>query len=431
MTFYKTFVRLVFIAVVLVFTTGMPHCVKKDEYFLYYKYNRLLPTPCHFYKNRFSKQNIQVLKEIKILCQISPAVYKADFIKELKMTSCHDDLLEIESPDDLNEGTALDFVTEEKKGKLAADLELERLFQDELSAVVSSLVNIRRQLRKLYNAFLATKLYDEEVCLPFFTDEDATITSELASKLEPLDGRLVTYLTQDPKKVVLEVEQQILKEKLVSIIRKWKIGSPTKQKKAKQELEELFLNHSDKVEDFAWYQSAKELKMSALVTFISQDKRQIYGLLGLKAEQSFDNGKRVVAVRNALRELDAVLNGKKVSEPVYLPLFSDEDARIISTLEDRLENVKLVKSENLLEGLRQISELAQQVRKKKFKHDLMKQVIAQLNSEYISTDDITDYVYQQLDKFSKKSKPKVLIKKIGDLIECIDKVQNQTSEYRD
>jgi hypothetical protein len=429
MTFYKTFIRLVFIAVVVVFTTGMPHCVKKDEYFLYYKYNRLLPTPCHFYENRFSKQNIQVLKEIKTLCKVSPAIYKADFIKELKMTSCHDDLLE--TSDDLNEGTVLYFVTEEKKGNLAADLELERLFQGELSTVVSSLVNIRRQLRKLHNAFLATKLYDEEVCLPFFTDEDATITSELASKLEPLDGRLVTYLAQDPKKVVLEVKQQILKEKLVSIIRKWKIGSPTKQKKAKQELEELFLNHSDKVEDFAWYQSAKELKMSDLVTFISHDKRQIYGLLGLKAEQSFDNGKRIVAVRNALRELDAVLNGKKVSEPVYLPLFSDEDARIISTLEDRLENVKLVKSENLLEGLRQISELAQQVRKKKFKHDLMKQVIAQLNSEYISTDDITDYVYQQLNKFSKKSKPKVLIKKIGDLIECIDKVQNQTSEYRD
>ncbi|MEN8215829.1 MAG: hypothetical protein ABFS56_05535 [Pseudomonadota bacterium] len=423
MTFYKTFVRVVFIAVVLVFTTGVPHCVKKDEYFFCYKYNRFLPAHCQFYENSFSKQNIQVLKEIKILCQVSPAIYKADFIKELKMTSCHDDLLE--TSDDLNEGTVLYFVTEEKRGKLAADLELERLFQGKLSAVVSSLVNIRRQLRKLYNAFLATKLYDEEVCLPFFTDEDATITSELASKLVPLGGRLVTYLALDPKKVVLEVEQQILKEKLVSIITKWKIGSPTKQKKAKQELEELLLSHSEKVEYFAWCQSAKELKMSDIVAF--QDKRQIYGLLGLNEEQSFDNGERVVAVRNALRELDAVLNGEKVSEPVYLPLFSDEDARIISTLEDRLENVKLVKSENLLEGLRQISELAQQVRKKKFKHELMKQVIGHLNSEYISIDDITDYVYQQLRKFYKKSNPKVLLKKIGDLIECIDQVQNQTS----
>ncbi|MEN8215828.1 MAG: hypothetical protein ABFS56_05530 [Pseudomonadota bacterium] len=404
---YSVFLKTIGAAILLVIILyTFKQCTKDGQEqtvdkFPYHKYNSFLPELC-----QVSEENWETLAEFRSLCQISKTIDQSDFLKELRESDCHEFLLKIES---VNEETVFEFVTtEENKDKLQAELELDRQ---------SDVVKIRNQLRALYKEFNPDS-HKDKVCLPFFTDEDVEMTSSMLPKLAPLDGTLASYLALAPKKVVLKVKRQRLKENLESLITKWELGNP---KKAVQELEVLLLKVCDKanidelVESHCGYETAKELKMSVLVA----DKRQIYGLLGL--ELSFDNGEGVVAVRNALRELDAALNGKKVYEPVYLPLFSDEDARIIIRLEERLKKVKLVKSENMLEGLKQLSELAQQLRQRKFKPNIIKQVIEELkNLEYISVPhDITNYVSQQLSEFRSK------VHKLDKLTKSIEAVRGR------
>jgi hypothetical protein len=404
---YSVFLKTIGAAILLVITLyALKQCIKYGQEktvdkFPYDKYNRFLPEQC-----QVSEENWETLAEFRSLCKISKTIDQPEFLKELTKSHCHDFLLKIES---VNEETVFKFATtEENKDKLQAELELDRQ---------SDVVKIRNQLRALYKEFNPESQVDK-VCLPFLTDEDIEMTSSMLPKLAPLDGTLASYLAQDPKKVVLKVKQQRLKENLESLITKWELDNP---EKAIQELEALLLKVCDKANTEELVQSHCD-KLEQLA-FISHNKRQIYGLLGLKEEQSFDNGEQVVAVRNALRELDAALNGKKMYEPVYLPLFNDEDARIISTLEERLKKLKLIKSENLLEGLKQLSELAKQLRQRKFKPNIIKQVIEELKDlEYISVPyDITNYVSQQLSEF----RSKVHIEKLDKLTKSIDAVRGR------
>ncbi|MEN8218908.1 MAG: hypothetical protein ABFS56_21555, partial [Pseudomonadota bacterium] len=184
--------------------------------------------------------------------------------------------------------------------------------------------------------------------------------------------------------------------------KKWQAVFGSKnQDSAKRELEKLDYGKLKQLE------SQYRLKMSSLVAFISDDetKKLIYLQLGFDKDYPFDQIKlkKVVAIRNALRKLYAALKGNKTEpEPVYLPLFSDEDARIISTLQDRLKKVKIVESDNLLAGLRQISQLAQDVEQLDNYGVREKWDVTQKwkLDENLTDQQIKAQLSQQLDKFS-------------------------------
>ncbi|MDM8559254.1 hypothetical protein [Candidatus Parabeggiatoa sp. HSG14] len=548
-----------------------------DKISPYEKYNRFLPKDC-----QVSDENKKALIEIRTLCDISTSnkIGSTEFFKELEETDCHDKLSNLSN--EVYEETFLYFVTDSNRRKLA-DLELDKLFQDKPSLnreLVFSLVNIRRQLRKLHNKlFTPTKPYDDKVCLPFFTDDDAKITSDLVNKLgqirdgsltlasclssdeclqkyvqklrqqkkddeqrlqqqtldnfienwkavfgsknnkdsakrelkkldysqlkqlvksqdRPYMSHLVAFISEnedkkqiykqlgfdeyypfnkiklrqvvdyrnalrkleaalkgkpEPEQVYLPLflnkdavsikylasklaldgkntlkpylEFKTPKEMVLNLIvlvstTKWNVVETKKQKKARKELEKLFKcpkNSCNEVFKQLDEYLADSVKMSTLVAFI-KDKEQIYKLLA--EEHSFQNNKLkgIVAVRNALREFDPEQRAKVV----YLPLFSNDDARIISALHDRLKKVEIVESDNLLDGLKQISDIAQQLDNKKFKPDFRKQVDVHLG-DCLDSHSRMKCVSQQLEKFL--INPNDLYHKIDKLITSIEAVK--------
>jgi len=402
--------------------------VEQDK-FPYDKYNRLLPQHCSI-----SPENREALAELSTLCQISKKIEHPDFLTALRESYCHDFFLKIEEIDNLNEKTVLEFVTVDNN--LQAELELDRLTDYSLGERVFSVVDIRNKLRALYKAFNHESQMNK-VCLPFFTDEDVEMASYLETVLKKGEKTLIAYLALDPKKVVLEVERdrkkENLEDKLKSLINQWELGSPTKQEKAKQELEQQLLKVCGKnntseliqcvqIEQVEAYQT--ELKMSQIVVFISkeEDKRQIYGLLGFDKNDYFDHKlSAIVAIRQALRELDAAINGTE-PQPVYLPLFSNEDARIINLLKDGIKKVEIIKTENLLEGLQKIREMGQEMVQEMPKRELMTQV-NRLFSEYQYPEEIKTYLSQQLKAFYEKSSRSVINNKINRLIKIIEAVR--------
>ncbi|MEN8218909.1 MAG: hypothetical protein ABFS56_21560 [Pseudomonadota bacterium] len=273
---------------------------------LYHKYKRFLPEDCSIYD-----ENKKVFAEIKTLCGVSTEVYSPDFFKELRENDCHDKLLELS-----DEVTFLEFLTENNRRKLG-DLKLDS--------------KSRRRLRKLHNALL-TEPYDETVCLPFLTDEDAKLASELDKKLGEIeDGSLTLKSCLERGCTQKEVEQKLQQQTLDSFIKKWQAVFGSKnQDSAKRELEKLDYGKLKQLE------SQDRLKMRSLVAFISDDdKKLIYRQLGFDKDYPFDQIKlkKVVAIRNTLRKVDAALKGNKTEpEPVYLPLFTNEDVNIVKFL---------------------------------------------------------------------------------------------------
>jgi len=401
--------------------------VEQDK-FPYHKYNRLLPKAC-----TISPENKKALAELIPLCQLSKRIEQPDFLKALRENNCHDYLLKIERFDNLNEKTVLEFVT--VGNNLQTEFELDRLTDYSLGERVFTVVDIRNKIRALYKAFNHDA--PQIVCFPFFTDEDVEMASYLEKVLKKGEKPLIAYLALDPKKVVLEVERDRkkdkLEDKLENLITQWELGSPTKQEKAKQELEQQLLKICGKnnkteliqcvqIEQVEAYQT--ELKMNQIVVFISkeEDKRQIYGLLGFDENDYFEHKLNlIVAIRQSLRELDAAINGTAL-QPVYLPLFSNEDARIINRLHEEIKKVKIIKTEKLLEGLKKIREMGQEMVKEMPKRKLMTQ-INRLFSEYQYPEEIKTYLSQQLKAFYEKSSRSVVNNKINSLIKSIEAVR--------
>ncbi len=399
--------------------------IVEPDKFPYDKYNRLLPKAC-----TISPENKKALAELIPLCQLSKRIEQPDFLKALRESYCHDFFLKIERFDNLNEKTVLEFVT--VGNHLQAQMELDRLTDYSLGKRVFRVVDIRNKLRALYKAF---NHETQIVCLPFFTDEDVEMASYLEKVLKKGEKPLIAYLALDPKKVVLEIERERkkdnLEDKLENLITQWELGSPTKQEKAKQELEQQLLkvcgkNNTDELIQCVQIEQveATELKMNQIVVFISkeEDKRQIYGLLGFDKNDYFEHKlKLIVAIRQALRELDAAINGT-APQPVYLPLFNNEDARIINRLHEEIKKVEIIKTEKLLEGLKKIREMGQEMVKEMPKRKLMTQ-INRLFSEYQYPEEIKTYLSQQLKVFYEKSSRSVVNNKINMLIKSIDAVR--------
>ncbi|KHD06022.1 hypothetical protein PN36_09600 [Candidatus Thiomargarita nelsonii] len=403
--------------------------IVEPDKFPYHKYNRLLPKAC-----TISPENKKALAELSTLCQISKRIEHPDFLTALRESYCHDFLLKIEEIDNLNQETVQEFVT--VGHHLQTELELDRLTDYSLSERVFTVVDIRNKIRALYKAFNHEPQMNK-VCLPFFTDEDVEMASYLEKVLKKGEKPLIAYLALTPKKVVLEVERERkkdkLEDKLENLITQWELGSPTKQEKAKQELEQQLLkvcgkNHTDEliqcvqIEQVEAYQT--ELKMNQIVVFISkeEDKKQIYELLGFDKNDYFEHKLNlIVAIRQALRELDAAINGT-APQPVYLPLFSNEDARIINRLHEEIKKVEIIKTEKRLEGLKKIREMGQEMVKEMPKRELMTQV-NRLFSEYQYPKEIKTYLSQQLKGFYEKSSRAVVNIKINRLIKSIDAVR--------
>jgi len=208
-------------------------------------------------------------------------------------------------------------------------------------------------------------------------------------------------------------DKQKLENQLENLVRQWKL----KPEPAKQELKQLC---GAELVQCVQQLSQTKLKMSQIVVFISkeEDKRQIYGLLGSDKNDYFGRHLNlIVAIRQALRELDAAINATE-PQPVYLPFFSDEDAIIVNMLKDRMRNVELVKkTDNLLEGLKKVREMGRETPKR----ELMTEV-SKLFSEYQYPEEIKNYLSQQLKAFYENRPRLVINNKINNFIKSVENV---------
>ena len=297
----------------------------------YDKYNILLPYDCHV-----THDNKKALEEIRTLCRVKSEVDDStNFWKDLQETDCNDKLLELSHNEEVDKDTFLQFVNSNKT-------QLEKLLKNSFpndmlldGKLVESLVNIRSKLRVLYNE-LITQKYNEQVCTPFFTDEDVAITSELYKKLKNSNSNsnitLASYVegthsTDYIKEQLQKYEQQHTFESLIE-----KLAVDFKNKN--NAIDELKNLDYDKLKEF---ESKDSFNIRDLVAFISFDEdKQLISELFPNNPLGISYLKQVVKNRNTLRKLDTNLNGKS-NTIVYLPFFTSEDAEIIKRLNTKLK----------------------------------------------------------------------------------------------
>jgi len=211
------------------------------------------------------------------------------------------------------------------------------------------IVEIRHQLRKLDTAL--TNIAHRAVYTPLLTPEDVNIAKRLEDNLASLQQyrKLADYLDENYKALALRV-------KFNSLLTRWdeqEVFSSTKHRRdAETEIKKLLSKlcgesvecQIEKLEEYNQAQSIQEL-----IGASNEDKRFISAQLGFDEMTKVPQPEQIVEIRNALRGLNARLNDNKPKR-VFLPLFNQEDATIISVLaeEFELKETQL----NLVEGLR-------------------------------------------------------------------------------
>jgi predicted component of type VI protein secretion system len=210
------------------------------------------------------------------------------------------------------------------------------------------IVEIRHQLRQLDTVL--THIVHRAVYIPLLTHEDVNIVKRLQDNLASLqpDQKIADYLDENYKTLALRVKSN-------SLLTHWDehVFSSTKQRRdAENELEKLLSNlcgesvecQLEKLDEYNQAQSIQNL-----IGASDEDKRFISAQLGFDEMTKVPEPEQIVEIRNALRGLNARLNDNKPKR-VFLPLFNQEDATIISTLaeEFELKDTQL----NLVEGLR-------------------------------------------------------------------------------
>jgi len=362
---------------------------------------------------------VRLRKKIEETIAVNTYEDKENAIKELEALG-YDKLKQLEKKLDSQEekikmiDLVMIFISNEYQNKKKPISELlgfkDNHFLKDQTRKLPKVVAVRNDLRKLDIA-LNGKHKSNIVYLPFFTSEDVTIIKSLNTKLEGSGIKLVDCLAKDicsPEYVIFNKlnnrQLGLLKLTYDAIIK---------------ELEALGYDKLKKLE------SQNSFNMSDLVVLISddEDKKRIYELFGLDKNKQISKFKQIVEVRNALRELDAALNGNS-PKTVYLPFFSDDDVTIINDLRGRLNNAKLVtQKENLLEGLKEISEIAEQVNNKKYQQKLMTIAINNLK-ECSSSGNLNACISKDLYNFSGKNiNFNALSEKINKLTDSIKEVR--------
>jgi hypothetical protein len=232
------------------------------------------------------------------------------------------------------------------KNKGSRDFLTKQLNLEQIQSL-ETIVKIRNQLRQL-DAALANTV-PITVYIPLFSEEEVEIAKRLEKQLSqtlPETEKLIHYLNTDK----ITLTRQVIFKQLLNI---WNKAFSNKQlDNAEKELTQLLnqlCNHSLLCEIHKLHRYRQPQSIEDIIETPKGQEQFISEELGLNRLTKMPEPEQIVAIRNALRRLNAQLNDK-IPERIFLPIFQQEDMRLITELKEEfeLENSEI----KLVEGLR-------------------------------------------------------------------------------
>ncbi len=257
------------------------------------------------------------------------------------LSQCYELPIKLNELNDINHLT-----TSLLKEKGSGDFLRKQLNLDQIDSL-DRIVKMRNQLRQLDAALENT--VPITVYIPLLSDEEFNIAKKLEKQLSEAlleDKKLVHYLNED----MVYLTRQVTFKLLLSF---WdEVFSRKHLHEAKKELTRLLnqvcnqslICHIEKLHRYRQAQSIQDI-----IEAPKKDQHFISDELGLNKLTEIPQPDQIVAIRNALRILNAQLN-EKTAERIFLPLFQQEDVLLISEIKQEFELKE--GSVSLLDGLR-------------------------------------------------------------------------------